>query len=422
MTDTCDIHGRPFHPAENAYTCFLGGLDATHVEGDCPVSVDVGDWVYITGSMVGTKFQVDTADPSNADKMPAFGLVVEKPTTTTCSIQWFGINEDFSGLSLATGARVLWVGVDGQTSQAPVPGVDFNQTVGTVIDSTTILIEPDWIGAATQAILDQARLYFPVTQAGHGFPLGRQIICVQKDPISGLWTRALADNNETLATGVITNVPTIDTLEISLNGRVTHPSHGLVVDDYYFLSDTNPGEITQTSPPNSQTILYVADDDTYFLKFERPTEIGLPGEGLRIEKDGSIILFGPEAINFVDDITVIEDPGNVAKVGITNKLVTTFDFDDAAVGSKLIGNIRAGLVVNKIVIEVISTFQSGVLLKVGDDGDVDRLMLTSENSLQYANFYVADSNYQYASDTDVKIYFENGAGVIGSGRVILHLS
>jgi hypothetical protein len=107
-------------------------------EADCPEAVGLGDWVYVTGPTIGGRYQVAQADVSTLDKMPALGVVTQKPTSTTCRVQWEGEAAGFSGL---TPRRVYYLQQDGSIDLVPPSGAGhYVQRIGTALDTTVLLV------------------------------------------------------------------------------------------------------------------------------------------------------------------------------------------------------------------------------------------------------------------------------------------
>lgn len=100
----------------------------------CLASVAVGDLAI--------------ADPSNADTILAistnvyddivFGLVIEKPSSTTCEVLFSGKVNSLSGLSLG---KVVWVSASGvPTTTKPTTG--HQQKLGVAIKSDSMYLSP----------------------------------------------------------------------------------------------------------------------------------------------------------------------------------------------------------------------------------------------------------------------------------------
>lgn len=80
---------------------------------DCLSGDVVGACVYITGPTVAGIVQVATADPSNAAKMPAVGIITSKASATSCTVQRAAVADlTGSAVSLTPGSQ-SWVGLSG---------------------------------------------------------------------------------------------------------------------------------------------------------------------------------------------------------------------------------------------------------------------------------------------------------------------
>lgn len=101
---------------------------------NCLASVSVGDLAI--------------ADPSNDDTILAigtnvyddivFGVVIEKPSSTTCEVLFSGKVNSLSGLSLG---KVVWVGTSGvPTTVKPTTG--HQQKLGVAIKSDSMYLSP----------------------------------------------------------------------------------------------------------------------------------------------------------------------------------------------------------------------------------------------------------------------------------------
>jgi len=119
----------------------------TRFAATCLSSDAVGNCVYITGPASGDVYQVSTADPLNgALKMPAMGIIIEKPTPTTCRVQASG--EMIGVVSGLTPGKVVFVYSDGTLNHLPVmPGVGelaYIQSMGIAISTDRVLVNPDY--------------------------------------------------------------------------------------------------------------------------------------------------------------------------------------------------------------------------------------------------------------------------------------
>lgn len=115
---------------------------------DCLASDGVGALVFIRAALTGGKYQVQTVDPSDYSKMPAVGMIVQKPspTATECWVQFRGqVIGVYSGL---TPGEVLFAeDTGGISNEPPEPTVPkprkFSQVIGVAFSDNIINLDPD---------------------------------------------------------------------------------------------------------------------------------------------------------------------------------------------------------------------------------------------------------------------------------------
>lgn len=101
---------------------------------DCLAGDVVGNLVYCTGVPVAGVLQVAKADPNTVGKHPAFAVIVEKPTSTTCVIQCSGKSPDlYAGLSPG---ELYWLGASGTPVISPVAAAP--QAIGVAVAAEAI--------------------------------------------------------------------------------------------------------------------------------------------------------------------------------------------------------------------------------------------------------------------------------------------
>lgn len=101
---------------------------------DCLAGDAVGDLVYCTGAPVAGRLQVAKADPNTVGKHPAFAVIVEKPTSTTCVIQCNGGSPNlYAGL---TPGALYWLGASGVPAASPVAAAP--QSIGVAVAAEAI--------------------------------------------------------------------------------------------------------------------------------------------------------------------------------------------------------------------------------------------------------------------------------------------
>lgn len=115
------------------------------------------------------------------------------------------------------------------------------------INSSSIL------GSGNLVLGSGTDLSFSVTQTTHGFLAGNAIYHNGTN-----WQKARADAASTLGTHIATSIANTNTFTATQAGRVTVASHGLVVGQYYYVSDVTAGTLTPTEPAIfSNPLVYV---------------------------------------------------------------------------------------------------------------------------------------------------------------------
>lgn len=122
--------------------------DATF-QAHCSTSDQVGNLVRVVGPKIGAIYQVISCDISNPNFMPAIGIIVSKPTTSTCVVQRFGAAATPGIIApLITGKR-CFVGFDSKPTVTPPlavnspTGVAMIQIVGVAIGTNLIELVPN---------------------------------------------------------------------------------------------------------------------------------------------------------------------------------------------------------------------------------------------------------------------------------------
>ena len=124
-----------------------------------------------------------------------------------------------------------------------------------------------------------------ITQSSHGF--------AAKDGIrhnGSSWVKAQADDNSTLALGIVTAGADSNNFTVAQAGRFTISSHGLTVGQWYYLSADTAGALTSTEPAISQPIVYVESASVIFVFPYRPTNILLDGSDSITPGDNTVTL------------------------------------------------------------------------------------------------------------------------------------
>lgn len=111
----------------------------------CLNSDIVGNLVFISADLSGSKYVVETADPTDFSKMPAIGMIISKSSSTDCVVQFRGrITGLYSGM---TPGSMQFVGDTGRlVATPPVPSVSqrkFMQVMGVALGASIVGLEPD---------------------------------------------------------------------------------------------------------------------------------------------------------------------------------------------------------------------------------------------------------------------------------------
>jgi hypothetical protein len=108
--------------------------------GACLASDAVGNIVYIRDVFNGTRYRVESADPSDGDKMPGVAVILSKQSPTACIIQFQGFLDLYTGL---TPGEAYFVGTDSRPAMAGdanFPGAGTQkQQIGVATDDDELL-------------------------------------------------------------------------------------------------------------------------------------------------------------------------------------------------------------------------------------------------------------------------------------------
>lgn len=127
----------------NPFTCKLDlykqlNLDEFNILTDtrnCLVSATIGDLVMESSTTINT---VDVVT-DNTDIRPVFGIIISKPTTTTCVILLLGVIAGFGGL---TKGRKIYLSTSGSLTSTP-PTTGYLQSLGVAKESDEIDFYPN---------------------------------------------------------------------------------------------------------------------------------------------------------------------------------------------------------------------------------------------------------------------------------------
>lgn len=120
-----------------------GSTAPTILDATCTAAELIDDLVYVAG-FTGATPHVRTCDVDDDAKMPAIGLILEKPTSTTARIQIAG-QLTVAGGAFTPGAYV-WVSTGSQLGDtrppAPATGSRLVQRVGRAVTDELIVLDP----------------------------------------------------------------------------------------------------------------------------------------------------------------------------------------------------------------------------------------------------------------------------------------
>ena len=110
---------------------------------DCLATDAIGDFVYVTADEISGRIQVSKVDITDSNKMPAFGVITSKPSTTTCTVQTSGeVSGVYTGM---TPQALIFVGSDSRLSELspdPPPATTYYvQSAGQVLSSTKFMLQ-----------------------------------------------------------------------------------------------------------------------------------------------------------------------------------------------------------------------------------------------------------------------------------------
>lgn len=123
-------------------------LGGETLDADCLATDTVGDFVYITGDPIAGIYQVTKVDITDASNLPAIGVIVNKSTSTRCTVQLRGIVDVStwpSPPSLVSNSN-YWIGFDSKVASSvpvPVSGISLVQMVGKAVGPSELLIFMD---------------------------------------------------------------------------------------------------------------------------------------------------------------------------------------------------------------------------------------------------------------------------------------
>lgn len=114
---------------------------------ECLTTDDIGAMVYIRDAAVGEMYKVEAVDPDDLSKMPAVAMIIQKITSTSCVIQFYGeVADVYTGLT--PGSRYFVGDATGALSEgAPTGSGKIIQSVGVALSSNVLIMDPHFVMA-----------------------------------------------------------------------------------------------------------------------------------------------------------------------------------------------------------------------------------------------------------------------------------
>lgn len=106
----------------------------------CDTNDQIGNGVYIT-DVIGSTYYISKVDITNSDKMPMAGLIIDKPASTTATLQLKGEITIFNNL---IPNKIYFIGDDGFPTVTPpilsIPGIKYIQNIGIALSQNVLLL------------------------------------------------------------------------------------------------------------------------------------------------------------------------------------------------------------------------------------------------------------------------------------------
>lgn len=110
--------------------------EGRYFEANCLVGDALNQFVRVVGNTLGVP-DVTKVDPSDASKMPAIGIIVQKPTSTTCLVQVTGQTTTFSPVIAGS---FYYVGAASLPVSVPPAPPALRQVIGVGLDTARLLL------------------------------------------------------------------------------------------------------------------------------------------------------------------------------------------------------------------------------------------------------------------------------------------
>jgi hypothetical protein len=137
---------------------------------------------------------------------------------------------------------------------------------------------------------------------------------------------------------------------------------------------------------------------------------------------GRVVTDDPARRNLRSILNELIDGVNAAAVVGVDHLRAAIDPTAWAVGWVALGTCPAGRMAHCCVVEVLTPFDGGAQLTVGDVAAQGRLQAAAGSNLWAPHLYVSYPHHLYVADEALYVYCPVGAPSTGAGQVTVYLS
>jgi len=137
---------------------------------------------------------------------------------------------------------------------------------------------------------------------------------------------------------------------------------------------------------------------------------------------GRVVTDDPARRNLRSILNELINGVNASTVVGVDHLRAPIDPTSWAVGLVALGTCPAGRMVHCCVVEVLTPFDGGAQLTVGDVAAQGRLQAASGSNLWAPNLYTSFPHHLYLVDEALYVYFPVGTPFTGTGQVTVYLS
>ena len=405
--NTPQSHGSPNTRIPNAYTC---------------VDVEIGDWICTSES--GAALQIISIDPSTTDSSLVCTVQDMDFFNTTINSQNSG------GLTTSSNCVIFSLNDNGLPVILGIP--DYVMP----LNFQTDLISRFYVR-------NNISQYVSVIQVGHTF-VPNDILYIDN---TGTYNLLQANSiNVKNIIGIVQDIgiPTPDNFTYKpLYPLTTGLSLPGTAGSLIYISPTVPGTLTAVQPGSWAVPLYLQIDSagTTGLLINRGIDIvGPTGKA----SSGSItVVADMTALNAITDLTpgnqaFVTDTGNgqwgmfiydnawtlisSQALASTDSKSSTITIDHTMTSPLTIDTVNANVRVSDITVNVTDAFNALSTITIGDDTINNRLMDSTEIDPSTIGVYASNTSYQYAAQTQLKVYFNLFNSPTGSATITISYS